>query len=223
MPETSLLKKLRLAPKASILLLNASPDWESFFRASQEVSTKPAGKTDLILLFAPDKRSLETLIAQVKPVLSEEGIIWVAFPKGSSKIQTDLTRDKGWESMPETEWQFLNLISLDNTWSAFSFRKTDGKIGKGRRALRTMTAETNTPENEYIDPVNRVITLPEDLAAAFEKNPEAIPFFESLSFTNRKEYVVWVTSAKRPETREFRVLETINKLKQQLKNPRDKG
>ena len=90
--------------------------------------------------------------------------------------------------------------------------------------MRDTSAETVLkPENPYIDTVNRVVNLPVDLAQALAENKEAFVFFETLSFTNRKEYVSWVTGAKREETREKRVLETIAKLDQGLKNPMDKG
>ncbi|MBK0401933.1 YdeI/OmpD-associated family protein [Adhaeribacter sp. BT258] len=224
MPDNSLLKKMRLQPGQQILLLNGSPEWQTFFAQNHTVSILPESTADLILFFAPDKATLDKLVPVVKNVVTPEGVVWVAYPKGSSKMQTDLTRDKGWESVSAEEWQFLNLISLDDKWSAFSFRKAGDKPTKVRRALRDMSVETVIkPENPYIDTVNRVVNLPEDLAQALAENKEAFVFFEKLSFTNRKEYVHWVTSAKREETREKRVLETIAKLDKGLKNPMDKG
>ena len=167
---------------------------------------------------------LQKLASDVKTMLSATGVVWVAFPKGSSKMQTDLTRDKGWESFDLTEWQYLNLVSLDDKWSAFSFRRAGDKPTNIRRALRETAADAAIkPENPYIDTVNRIVNLPEDLGQALAENKEALVFFETLSFTNRKEYVQWVTSAKREETRQSRVLETIAKLDQGLKNPRDKA
>lgn len=223
MPEISLLKKLKIAPDGHILLLNATPEWQTFFKANQVKLSKPDQPAELILLFAPDKAALEKQMKEVDKLASASTTIWVAYPKGSSKMQTDLTRDKGWESVPTSDWQFLNLISLDEKWSAFSFRRAGGQETKVRRALRDPGIETTLkPENPYIDTVNRVVNLPEDLAQALAENKEALVFFEKLSFTNRREYVHWVTSAKREETRQKRVLETVAKLDQQLKNPMDK-
>jgi hypothetical protein len=224
MPENPIFKKMRLQPGQQILLLNASPEWHTFFAQNHTVSILPEKPADLILFFAPDKETLEKLMPVVKQVISPDGIVWAAYPKGASKIQTDLTRDKGWDSVSPEEWQYLNLISLDDKWSAFSFRKAGDKPTKVRRALRDRSAETVIkPDNLYIDTVNRVVNLPEDLAQALAENKEAFVFFETLSFTNRREYVHWVTSAKRTETREKRVLETVAKLDKGLKNPMDKG
>jgi hypothetical protein len=60
----------------------------------------------------------------------------------------------------------------------------------------------------------RVVVLPGDLQAALGANPEAGAFFEKLSYTHQKEYVQWIEEAKRPETRQTRVVKTITLLKQ---------
>ena len=224
MPERSLLQKLKFTPGEPLVLLNAAPEWHTFFEETQPIIPGLPAKAERMLIFAENKAMLQKLASDVKTMLSETGVVWVAFPKGSSKMQTDLTRDKGWESFDLTEWQYLNLVSLDDKWSAFSFRRAGDKPTNIRRALRETAADAAIkPENPYIDTVNRIVNLPEDLGQALAENKEALVFFETLSFTNRKEYVHWVTSAKREETRQSRVLETIAKLDQGLKNPRDKA
>jgi uncharacterized protein YdeI (YjbR/CyaY-like superfamily) len=45
-----------------------------------------------------------------------------------------------------------------------------------------------------------------------KKSPRAAAAFGSLSFTHRKEYVLWILSAKKPETRTRRVAATVSKL-----------
>ena len=49
-------------------------------------------------------------------------MLWISFPKGTSKIQTDLTRDKGWEILQELELKWIHLVSVNETWSAFALR-----------------------------------------------------------------------------------------------------
>src|SRR4051812_35409074 len=51
----------------------------------------------------------------------------------------------------------------------------------------------------------RTVGVPDDLAAALDAAPGARAAFDSRSFTHRREWVEWVTQAKRPETRERRV------------------
>ena len=66
---------------------------------------------------------MEKELKKVLNLLKEEVICWIYYPKGSSAIQTDLTRDKGWESLLKHEnLQWLSLISFDEVWSAFGMR-----------------------------------------------------------------------------------------------------
>jgi len=59
----------------------------------------------------------------------------------------------------------------------------------------------------------RVVELPPDLAQAFEQDPDAAAFFDSLAFSHKREYVNWINEAKQDATRESRVLKTIELLK----------
>jgi bacteriocin resistance YdeI/OmpD-like protein/uncharacterized protein DUF1905 len=59
----------------------------------------------------------------------------------------------------------------------------------------------------------RVIEIPKDLIKELKKDKEAKAFFDKLSYTHRKEYVNWVTEAKKEETRQNRIIKTIEMLK----------
>jgi len=52
---------------------------------------------------------------------------------------------------------------------------------------------------------DRTIIVPEFFAAALKKNRQALTAFENFSYTNKKEYVEWLTEAKREETRASRL------------------
>ena len=68
----------------------------------------------------------------------------------------------------------------------------------------------------------RVVEVPEDLEKLFEQHPEALEHYNTLSYTNRKEYARWITDAKRLETREKKNKKTIDMLLNKKKNPSDK-
>ena len=54
--------------------------------------------------------------------------------------------------------------------------------------------------------------LPSYIGKAFKANPRAWTIFQSLSARNRRDFVVWIHTAKRPETRERRIRESIERL-----------
>ena len=60
----------------------------------------------------------------------------------------------------------------------------------------------------------RLVEVPKDLANEFKKDKEAKAFFDKLSYTHRREYVKWINEAKREETRQNRIVKTIEMLKQ---------
>jgi hypothetical protein len=72
------------------------------------------------------------------------------------------------------------------------------------------------------DKDERGIEIPADLKDAFRKNPEAVNYFITLSHSNRKEYVKWITDAKRQVTREKRLGKMIELLLNKKKNPSEK-
>lgn len=59
----------------------------------------------------------------------------------------------------------------------------------------------------------RVVTLPVELKRVFKAEKEAKAFFDKLSYTHQREYVTWIEEAKRQETRQNRILKTIELLK----------
>jgi hypothetical protein len=70
---------------------------------------------------------------------------------------------------------------------------------------------------EDIEP--RVVELPDDLSLLLDQQSAAKTFFRSLSFTHQKEYVRWISEAKRASTREARLQKTIKMLLSKVKHP----
>jgi bacteriocin resistance YdeI/OmpD-like protein/uncharacterized protein DUF1905 len=64
-----------------------------------------------------------------------------------------------------------------------------------------------------VDDAPRTVEIPADLDVALANENEARAFFGTLSFTNQRTYVDWVTSAKKPETRADRVAKTVEALR----------
>ena len=65
-----------------------------------------------------------------------------------------------------------------------------------------------------LDVAPREVEVPEALAAALATDPQAEASFEGMAFTHRKEYARWIDEAKRDETRQRRVSEALELLRQ---------
>jgi hypothetical protein len=59
----------------------------------------------------------------------------------------------------------------------------------------------------------RVVEVPAELKNAFKVEREAKAIFDRLAYTHQKEYVTWINEAKRDETRQARIIKTIEMLK----------
>ncbi len=68
----------------------------------------------------------------------------------------------------------------------------------------------------------RLVDMPKELTDLLNRNKKVLAFFESLSFTNRKEYALWISSAKRAETKTSRLEQALTKLLAKKKNPSEK-
>jgi uncharacterized protein YdeI (YjbR/CyaY-like superfamily) len=59
---------------------------------------------------------------------------------------------------------------------------------------------------------DRTMVVPDDVAAALRKNKKALAVFEAFSYSHKKEYVGWITEAKREETRQKRIETMLTRL-----------
>src|SRR5215216_4890389 len=113
-------QKLKIKEGYSILTINAPADLKKNLGDlpfTVSISDK-AKNFDQIHWFVKDKATMEKDLKKVLPLVKDDVVCWIYYPKGSSKIQTDLTRDKGWEALLKNDLQWLSLISFDETWSA---------------------------------------------------------------------------------------------------------
>ncbi len=84
-----------------------------------------------------------------------------------------------------------------------------GKLGKTFGDRVSVELEHDLEKREVI--------IPEEILVLLNKFPEAQAFFEKLSYTHRKEYINWITSAKREETRSKRIELFVEKLLEKKK------
>jgi hypothetical protein len=68
---------------------------------------------------------LKTDLKNIEP----DSVLWFAYPKGTSKIKTDINRDTIRVTGEEFGITTVTAISIDDTWSALRFRPID-KVGK---------------------------------------------------------------------------------------------
>jgi hypothetical protein len=127
--------KLKSGQRAAVL--NAPDGYLQSLRPlpeGVEFAERLDGSFDWVQLFVKTQSELERTIVGVRAALKPAGMLWITFPKGTSKIQTDLTRDRGWDALQAIDLKWITLISVDDTWSAFALRPY--KPGEERQSFR---------------------------------------------------------------------------------------
>ena len=79
------------------------------------------------------------------------------------------------------------------------------QVGKTFGDEIKVTVEADTQE--------RVVAIPAELKRVFKSEKEARAAFDKLSYTHQREYVTWINDAKKDETRQNRIIKTIEMLK----------
>jgi hypothetical protein len=145
--------------------------------------------------------------------------VWVSYPKKNSGIETDLGMGE-WEATRGSGWNPVAMIGIDDTWSAVRFKHHPGldAVREARQAESIRDGDGTV----CVDRQKRIVTAPKDLQRLLARNADARRAFDALSFTNRKEYVVWIIDAKKPETRAARVDKSVEMLAKGKKNPSEK-
>jgi Bacteriocin-protection, YdeI or OmpD-Associated len=214
---TSIAQKLRIKEGMTILTIHAPSEYkESLGPLPAGTRIVNSGKNfDQVHWFVKDRAEMEKELPAVVALVNKDVICWIFYPKRSSKMQTDLTRDKGWEKLLKEDMQWISLISFNDTWSSFGMRLKTGADKKKEAGPKAR------PIFDFVDPKTKTVKLPEDFASALKRNKKQEAFFNSLSFTNKKEYIEWIVTAKREETRNMRVRESIERLGKEWKNPRN--
>jgi hypothetical protein len=217
---SELARKLKIKAGQWVLLLNADGALRDELMQLPEITLdeKAAGTYEVSIAFCTTKQDFEKILPKLTRAYKAQSLLWIAFPKKSSGIQSDLGMYEGWEALSGSGFEGIAMISLNDTWSACRLRPSS-------EIKRTNISNKEIPTNDfgdYVNVVNKTIRIPEDLASALDQHPAAKAFFEALSYSHRKEYVIWILSARGAETRSDRVEKTVAKLQLNKKNPSDK-
>jgi len=221
MSNQNLFEKLQLKDEKNLLIQGIPSSIEKQFAkltyAKNVTPLLKSKKVEFALVFALSQQQLNNVLKEVFPALTAETKLWVAYPKTSSKIVSDLNRDCSWDLLIKNGYESVRQVAVDNVWSAIRFKKLESIPNRDRSFSDIKSIESNG-----IDFEKRLVVPPAELGSMFLKHKEAQSFFTSLSFTNQKEYISWIEAAKKEDTRQRRLETALEKLLAGKKNPSEK-
>ena len=124
-PLNPILKKLFFKDQEPVLILGLPSELKPLAQAfGGAAHSTPKGQYGFALCFVKSLAEGEKL-AKILPKLSDEKtVLWVAYPKGTSKkYKSDYNRDSGHALMAKHGFDGVSLVSLDEDWSAMRFKK----------------------------------------------------------------------------------------------------
>jgi hypothetical protein len=207
----NILEKLQLKDEKNLLIQGLPSSVEKqFAKLSYNKNLTPLLKTrkvDFALIFAINQLQLNNILKEVFSALHPACKLWIAYPKPTSKIVSDLNRDASWEILSDNDFEAIRQVTLDHVWTAMRFTKLDQIPNKERSFAEFKVSNIKVDDFE-----KRLIALPIELDKMFSHNEEAREFFTSLSIINQKEYLSWIQGAKKEETKQKRLEATLEKL-----------
>ena len=163
---------------------------------------------------------------------NKETSLWLIIYKkqsGTASVYYDEAVDEalcfGWiDSKPnkrddESYYQFFAKRSPKSKWSKVNKAKVEKLIKEGRMNEAGLQAIETAKENgtwTALDDVDNSI-IPDDLQEALNKNKSALNNFEAFPRSSKKIILEWIANAKRSETRQKRIEETVQKAEQNIK------
>ncbi len=118
------LKKLFYKGQSPVLLLGAPAEFKKTAAAfGSKPHASPKGRYDFVLAFAYSLSDAEKIAKTASKALSEKGIFWMAYPKGTSKkYKADINRDTGHALMEKKGFMGISLVAIDEDWSAMRYK-----------------------------------------------------------------------------------------------------
>ena len=124
----SFAQKLNLKPGQALVLINPPQGMAALLAGllpenSLLHSVPEQAEAVLVFLTRQDEAGL---LPGTYARLKAGGLAWAAYPKGGSKVPTDLNRDILWKLIEPLGWRPVRMVALDETWSAMRFRREEG-------------------------------------------------------------------------------------------------
>jgi hypothetical protein len=126
----SIFDKLKLTSKSPLSLGQVPEDYNNllndWFVNLERQKVEYSRQVDQLFAFVHEPSDVIALSTNLKGKLQEDPILWIAYPKKSSKKNKGtLTRDLGWDSFAPLKLEPVSQLSLDDDYSILRFRRVD--------------------------------------------------------------------------------------------------
>jgi len=101
-----------------------NPHFEEMKAFTQMTSRASVKEIEYTILFAKTQKEVDQLFFKIKDKLIDDALLWIAFPKKSSKkYKSEINRDHGWDELGKANYEGVKIVAIDEDWSALRFRQ----------------------------------------------------------------------------------------------------
>lgn len=124
---TATVRKLGLKPGMRALVVGAPSGYIDSLAPLPDrvdVSESLGSAHDFVQFFATKKSEIAKSAKKLLRSAAPGALVWISYPKKSSGVDSDLSREAVWAAMEGTGWRPVSQIAIDEIWSALRFRPT---------------------------------------------------------------------------------------------------
>lgn len=143
-----LVRKLGIKPKMRALVVGAPPPYVKLLAPLPEdvvITSTANGVHPFVQIFATSLADLGKSVPSLLKHAGEGALLWIAYPKKTSGMESDLSRDLIAEAISGTGWRPVSIVAIDGVWSALRFRPVAMSKPNASRKLSRTTSERRFP------------------------------------------------------------------------------
>ena len=121
---TPLIRKLGIKPGHRLVILQAPARYDELLGPLPDgvrQLSRLAAPLDFVQLFTSSKGELEARFPGIRKALKPDGMLWISWPKRSSKVETDLSENVVREIGLRNGLVDVKVAAVDETWSGLKF------------------------------------------------------------------------------------------------------
>ena len=124
-------RKLGIKPGMRALVSGAPAGYVKLLAPPEGVMIAEAGtgRFEFLQLFATRRAEIRKQAPRLLRQALPGALVWISYPKKTSGVESDLSREAVWEAMAPTGWRPVSQIAIDDVWSALRFRPVED-VGK---------------------------------------------------------------------------------------------
>jgi hypothetical protein len=135
--KTPVAKKLGMNPGMRALIVAPPSGYLNLLAPLPDgltVSSRAGGTYPFVQVFATRLSDVRKFARWLPKHAAPNALVWISYPKKTSKAEGELSRDVIREAMRGTGWRAVSIVAIDEVWSALRFRPASQVHSRSKRS-----------------------------------------------------------------------------------------